>query len=103
VAEGFGFSANSFRMYYHSLIALPVLLMSMTLIAATVSLKFVRLGQSSIMILGGIGAGFLLYVVSVLVKAFGGAGFVSPIIAAWFPVAVAAFYGISFLLHKEDG
>lgn len=103
VAEGFGFSANSFRMYYHSLIALPVLLMSMTLIAATVSLKFVRLGQSIPMILGGVAAGFLLYVVSVLVKAFGDAGFVSPVIAAWFPVVIAAFFGISFLLHKEDG
>jgi len=102
-AEGFGFAANAFRTYFHSLIALPALLMSMTLIAATVSLKFVRLGQSPAMILGGIAAGFLLYVVSVLVKAFGGAGFVSPVVAAWFPVVIAAFYGISFLLQKEDG
>lgn len=103
IAEGFGFSANSFRMYYNSLIALPALLMSMTLIAATVSLKFVRFGQSPAMILGGVAAGFLLYVISVLVKAFGGAGFVPPVIAAWFPVVVAASFGISFLLHKEDG
>lgn len=103
VAEGFGFSANSFRMYFNSLIAMPALLMAMTLIAATVSLKFVRFGQSPAMILGGVAAGFLLYVVSVLVKAFGGAGFVPPVIAAWFPVVVAASFGISFLLHKEDG
>ncbi len=90
-------------MQYHSLIALPVLLVAMTLIAATVSMRFVRMGQSGPMILGGILAGFLLYVVSVLVKAFGSAGIVPPVAAAWFPVVVAMFFGITFLLHKEDG
>jgi lipopolysaccharide export system permease protein len=75
----------------------------MTLIAATVSLKFVRSGQSGAMILGGIVAGFVLYVVTVLAKAFGTAGFVPPFVAAWVPVLIATFFGISFLLHKEDG
>lgn len=102
-ARSFGLSANAFSMQYHSLLALPVLLVAMTLIAATVSMRFARLGQSAPMILGGVLAGFLLYVVSVLVKAFGGAGFVPPVVAAWFPVVIAAFFGITFLLHKEDG
>jgi lipopolysaccharide export system permease protein len=75
----------------------------MTLIAATVSLKFVRFGQSAVMVLGGIMAGFLLYVVSVLVKAFGSSGLVPPYAAAWFPVAAAFLFGVSFLLHREDG
>jgi lipopolysaccharide export system permease protein len=103
VARSFGYSANAFDMQYQSLLALPALLMAMTLIAATVSLKFVRFGQSGAMILGGVIAGFVLYVVSVLVKAFGNAGFVPPFVAAWVPVVVATFFGVSFLLHKEDG
>lgn len=102
-ARSFGLSANAFSMQYHSLLALPVLLVAMTLIAATVSMRFARLGQSAPMILGGVLAGFLLYVVSVLVKAFGSSGFVPPVVAAWFPVVVAAFFGVTFLLHKEDG
>ena len=102
-AHSFGLSAGGFAMQYHSLIALPWLLVAMTLIAATVSMRFVRMGQSAPMILGGILAGFLLYVVSVLVKAFGSAGIVPPVAAAWFPVVVAMFFGITFLLHKEDG
>lgn len=102
-ARSFGLSANAFAMQYHSLLALPMLLVAMTLIAATVSMRFARLGQSGSMILGGVLAGFLLYVVSVLVKAFGSSGFVPPVVAAWFPVVVAAFFGITFLLHKEDG
>ena len=72
---------NAFAMQFHSLMALPFLLVAMTLIAATVSMRFARMGQSATMILGGVLAGFLLYVVSVLVKAFGNAGFVPPFIA----------------------
>ncbi|PYE88540.1 LPS export ABC transporter permease LptG [Phyllobacterium leguminum] len=103
VARSFGYSANAFDMQFQSLLALPVLLIAMTLIAATVSLKFVRFGQSGTMILGGVIAGFVLYVVTVLVKAFGTAGFVPPFVAAWAPVVIAMFFGVSFLLHKEDG
>ena len=102
-ARAYGFSANGFLMQYHSLVALPPLLVAMTLIAATVSMRFVRLGQSGHLILGGILAGFLLYVVSTLVKAFGSAGIVPPVMAAWFPVVIAMFFGVTFLLYKEDG
>lgn len=103
IAKSLGYSADGFAMQFHSVIALPALLVVMTLIAATVTLKFVRFGQSATMILGGILAGFMLYVVSVLVKAFGGAGIVPPVVAAWIPVLLAFLFGVSFLLHKEDG
>lgn len=102
-ARSFGLSANAFSTHFHSLVAIPALLVAMTLIAATVSMRFARMGQSATIILGGIVAGFLLYVVSVLVKAFGNAGFVPPIAAAWIPVLVASFFGVTFLLYKEDG
>ena len=103
VARSFGLKANAFAMQFDSLVALPFLLVAMTLIAATVSMRFARMGQSATMILGGIVAGFLLYVVSVLVKAFGVAGFVPTAVAAWVPVVVAMFFGVTFLLYKEDG
>ncbi len=103
VARSFGLRANAFAMQFDSLVAMPFLLVAMTLIAATVSMRFARMGQSATMILGGVVAGFLLYVVSVLVKAFGVAGFVPTAVAAWFPVVVATFFGVTFLLYKEDG
>jgi lipopolysaccharide export system permease protein len=102
-AWSFGLNGNGFGMQFHSLIALPVLLVAMTLIAATVSMRFARLGQSVTMILSGVLAGFLLYVMSVLVKAFGTAGIVPPVVAAWIPVVVAMFFGVTFLLYREDG
>lgn len=102
-ARSFGVPAAPFRMQMHALIALPALLVAMTLIAATVSLRFVRFGQSAGMILGGIGAGFVLYVVVEMTKSFGGAGILNPVIAAWFPVCAAGLFGVTYLLHREDG
>lgn len=103
VARSFGLTANGFAMQLHSLIALPFLLVAMTLVAATTSMRFARMGQSETLILGGVLAGFLLYVISVLVKAFGTAGIVPPVVAAWVPVFLATVFGVTFLLYREDG
>jgi lipopolysaccharide export system permease protein len=103
VAKALGVPANGLAMQLHSALALPALVTVMTLIAATVSLKFVRFGQSASLVLGGVLAGFVLYVISVLVKAFGSSGLVPPYLAAWFPVAMAFLFGVAFLLHREDG
>ncbi|MCY0094500.1 LPS export ABC transporter permease LptG [Hoeflea ulvae] len=102
-AQSFGLPATSYEMQFHRLLALPALLAAMTLIAAMVSLKFVRFGQSLTVILGGILAGFVLYVVSELIQAFANAGTILPVVAAWLPVLVASALGTTVLLHKEDG
>ncbi|MGE0501312.1 MAG: LPS export ABC transporter permease LptG [Rhizobiaceae bacterium] len=103
IAKSFGLKANGFAMQLHTLVALPFLLVAMTLIAATVSIRFTRTGQSGALVFGGVAAGFLLYVISVLVKAFGSAGLVPPVIAAWVPVFLAGVIGVTILLHREDG
>jgi lipopolysaccharide export system permease protein len=102
-AKSFGLPATSYEMQFHRLVAQPALLAAMTLIAAMVSLKFVRFGQSLTVILGGILAGFVLYVVSELIQAFANAGTIPPVVAAWLPVLVASALGTTVLLHKEDG
>ena len=103
VARSYGLSGNTFAVQFQTLVALPFLFVSMTLIAAVVSLRFARMGQSVSVIVGGIVAGFVLYVVSVLIKSFGGAGIIPPIAAAWIPVVIAMALGVTVLLHKEDG
>ena len=98
-----GINPGPYLVRYHSLTALPLFLVSMVLIAATVSLRFVRFGQSGRMILGGILSGFVLYVVSKLVVSLGSNGIVPPVVAAWAPSVVAILFGMSILLHQEDG
>jgi lipopolysaccharide export system permease protein len=102
-AKSFGFPTHAMETQLHTMLALPLLLVAMTLIAACVSLKFSRSNQSRAVILGGILSGFMLYVVTVLVKAFGSSGVVPPFVAAWLPVVVAMSLGATILLHQEDG
>ena len=103
VAQSFGISSKALETQYHFLLSMPFLLVAMTLIAATVSLKFSRFAQSRSVILGGIVSGFVLYVVTVLVRAFGSSGVFPPIVAVWVPVVVALALGATILLHQEDG
>ncbi|MCU0830627.1 MAG: LptF/LptG family permease [Rhizobiaceae bacterium] len=102
-AEAFGLPTGRYAMEWHGLIALPAFLIAMTLIAATVSLRFARFGQSSTAILGGIVAGFLLYVVDEMAGSLGAAEAIAPVVAAWLPVTAAGLFGVTFLLHREDG
>jgi len=95
--------ANRFSLQYQSLLARPLLLASMVLIAATVSLGFARYGGGEKMILGGVVAGFVLYVVIELARSLGSEGLVSPILAAWVPSVVAVMLGSTVLLFREDG
>ncbi|MCP4073604.1 MAG: LPS export ABC transporter permease LptG [Hyphomicrobiales bacterium] len=101
--KNFGVNPGPYLVRYHSLTALPLFLVSMVLIAATVSLRFVRFGQSGRMILGGILSGFVLYVMTKLVTSLGSNDIMPPIAAAWAPSVVAILFGMSILLHQEDG
>lgn len=103
IARSYGIPTRALETQFHSLLSLPFLLVAMTLIAATVSLKFSRMNQSRSVILGGILSGFVLYVVTVLIKAFGSSGVVPPLVAVWVPVVVATSLGATILLHQEDG
>ncbi|MCS0493618.1 LPS export ABC transporter permease LptG [Ancylobacter mangrovi] len=98
-----GFGAERYRLQYQSLLARPMLLLAMVLIAASLSLRVFRFGGIGQTILGGVAAGFLLYVSTKLAEDLGEVGIVHPVIAAWFPAVVGALMGILILLHREDG
>lgn len=98
-----GMPASRFELQYHLLLARPLLLMAMVLVAAAASLRFARLGGVGRTILGGVVAGFLLYVGSELAGNLGRSGFVSPMIAAWSPAFIGALMGFMALLKQEDG
>ncbi|QJP13300.1 LPS export ABC transporter permease LptG [Starkeya sp. ORNL1] len=98
-----GFGADRYELQYQSLLARPLLLLAMVLIAASVSLRVFRFGGIGQTILGGVAAGFLLYVSTKLAEDLGEAGVVYPVIAAWFPAVVGALMGVLILLHREDG
>jgi lipopolysaccharide export system permease protein len=102
-SESSGFATAGYRLQYHKLIAQPFLLAAMVMLAASVSLRFFRMGGVQKMVLSGVGAGFLLYVLSKVTEDLSKAGLMHPIAAAWLPVFVGGLTGFLALLYQEDG
>tara|TARA_B100000676_G_scaffold233755_1_gene233160 strand:+ start:1184 stop:2293 length:1110 start_codon:yes stop_codon:yes gene_type:complete len=103
VLENSGFSAVAHRLHWHSLLAGPLLLCAMVLIAATFSLRFRRKGGIWILIAAAVLTGFILYFLSDLVLALGLSGNIPVALAAWTPAGIFTLVGIASLFHLEDG
>jgi lipopolysaccharide export system permease protein len=102
-AENAGLMAAGYKLQYHLLMARPFFLVAMVLLAASVSLRFFRFGGVQQMVLGGMGAGLLLYVLSKVTEDLSKAELMHPAAAAWLPVLAGALMGFVVLLYQEDG
>jgi lipopolysaccharide export system permease protein len=102
-ARNAGLPAFGYELQYQSLLARPLLLSAMVLIAGTVSLRVFRFGNIGRLIIGGVTAGFVLYVVGEIARDLGSVGIVPPAVAAWTPAVVASLMGFTILLYQEDG
>jgi lipopolysaccharide export system permease protein len=101
--EQSGFSAQRHRLQFNILLARPFLFCAMVLVAATFSLRMQRRGGATLMIVGGVAAGFILYFVSNIVFALGLSAKLPVLLAAWTPTGISLIFGVSMLLHLEDG
>jgi lipopolysaccharide export system permease protein len=98
-----GLDSNGLNLQFQSLLARPLMLVAMVLIAAAFSLRFFRFGGIGQMIGGGVAAGFALYLITKVVSDFGAAGVLSASVAAWSPAVVGSMLGGLALLNQEDG
>lgn len=102
-AEKAGLSASKYRMQHVLLLARPVLLIAMVVLAATVSLRSFRGGGIQTMILVGMIGGIGLFLLAEVSRQIGAAGLISPGLAVWVPIAVSLLVSLTVLLHQEDG
>ena len=103
LAQSAGFSALPHRLHWHEILATPLMLCAMVLIAATFSLRATRLGGVPQLAAAGILTGFSFYFLTDVSQAFGISGIVPVILAAWAPTIIALLLGLAMLLHLEDG
>jgi lipopolysaccharide export system permease protein len=103
LADRAGLLAAGYRLQYQQLLARPFLLAAMVLLAASVSLRFFRFGGVQKMVLSGISAGFLLFVLSKITEDMSKSELMSPVAAAWIPVIIGGLTGFVALLYQEDG
>jgi lipopolysaccharide export system permease protein len=103
MADRAGLGAAGYRLQYQLLLARPFLLAAMVMLAASVSLRFFRFGGVQKMVLSGISAGFLLFVLSKITEDMSKSELMSPVAAAWIPAVVGGLTGFVALLYQEDG
>ncbi len=103
IAEHAGLVAAGYRLQFQKLLARPFMLAAMVFLAAAVSLRFFRFGGVQKMVLSGVGAGFLLYVLSKVTEDLSKAELMHPVTAAWLPVLAGGLTGFIALLYQEDG
>ncbi|HMK71270.1 MAG TPA: LPS export ABC transporter permease LptG [Xanthobacteraceae bacterium] len=103
LADRAGLAAAGYRVQYQLLLSQPFLLTGMVLLAASVSLRFFRFGGVQKMVLSGITAGLLLFVLSKFTEDMGRSELLPPVLVAWIPVLVGGLSGFVVLLYQEDG
>jgi lipopolysaccharide export system permease protein len=103
IAERSGLVAAGYKLQYQILIARPFLLTAMVLLACSVSLRFFRFGGVPRMVLSGVAAGFLLYVLSKVTEDLSKAELLHPALRRMVACACGGLTGFVVLLYQEDG
>ncbi len=98
-----GFSGDRHRLHWYSLMAGPVLMLAMVLVAATFSLRSMRHGRVTLLVFGGIVTGFVFYFLTDIIYALGLSGNLPVLMAAWIPALAITLFGLAMMFHLEDG
>lgn len=102
-SERAGIEASRHRMQYAVLLSRPLLLVTIVLLASTVSLRSFRSGGIQRLIVTGMVAGIGFYLLAESFRQFGIAGAIPPTGAVGVPIVVGLLIAATVLLHQEDG
>ncbi|MCA0043703.1 LPS export ABC transporter permease LptG [Celeribacter litoreus] len=98
-----GFSAQSYRMWLQSELALPLTFVAMVLIAAGFTMRHTRLGRTSVLVLTAVILAFGFYFLRSFAIVMGQNALLPIQLAAWAPPLAVIFGALALLLHLEDG
>lgn len=102
--EKAGFANVKHQLRWQGLLAFPLLLTAMVLIAATFALRFNKRKGGVLWMLGGcVLTGFFVFLFSNIVYSSALHGGLPVILGAWSPAIVSAMIGGALLFHLEDG
>ncbi len=101
--EQTGFDATRLKVYYHNLLAQPLMFCAMILLAATVSMRPPRSRGTFLLISSGIFIGFIVFFMSSFLQAMGSSQQIPVLLAAWSPALICFLLGLSVMMNLEDG
>jgi len=102
-AELAGYSAAAYQLRLQQLLALPVLLAAMSILAASFSLRLMRLGDLVGLAAAGVALGFGVFFFNQFCGALGATEVIPVSLAAWATPILALLCGLSLLFWTEDG
>ncbi|MDD3669250.1 MAG: LptF/LptG family permease [Alphaproteobacteria bacterium] len=99
-----GFATNIHEMYFHELLAMPIVLVAMVLVAIAFALpQTTRQGHVLARAIGCLACGFFLYFSLRVTGALGISNGLPMALAAFGPAVIGIFLSLTALLHFEDG
>lgn len=101
--EGSGFSAASYVLRLHQLLATPLMFAAMTALGAAFSLRLMRIGGMARLTLSGVVLGFMIFFLNQLCGSLGKAEVIPVFLAGWATPAVAFLTAMTLLVYTEDG
>ncbi|MCG8441363.1 MAG: LPS export ABC transporter permease LptG [Caulobacterales bacterium] len=98
-----GFAASDYDLRWHRLLATPITLTAMTILAAAVSLRLTRRGGAFLLAVSGAVLGFGLFFTENMLAALGSSGVLPIALAAWAAPCFALLAGVFVVAGLEDG
>lgn len=98
-----GFSTALYELKLHELLSTPLMFAAMTALGAVFSLRLMRLGGMTGLVISGVSLGFVIFFVNQLFSSMGKAGVIPITMAGWSPAILAMLAAMTLLVYTEDG
>ena len=98
-----GFSTALYELKLHQLLSTPLMFAAMTALGAVFSLRLMRLGGMTGLVISGISLGFVIFFVNQLFSSMGKAGVIPIFLAGWSPAILAMLAAMTLIVYTEDG
>lgn len=98
-----GFSTALYELKLHQLLSTPLMFAAMTALGAVFSLRLMRLGGMTGLVISGISLGFVIFFVNQLFSSMGKAGVIPIFLAGWSPAVLAMLAAMTLIVYTEDG
>jgi len=101
--EAAGFSGRRHRVWFHTELAKPLMLVAMVLIGAGFTMRHTRFGRTGLMVMMALIMGFSIYFIRNFAVVLGENGQLPVLLAAWAPPVAGILLSLGLVLHMEDG
>lgn len=98
-----GLPTTVYRLKLHQLLSTPLMFAAMALLGAVFSLRLMRLGGLTALVVSGVTLGFIVFFVNQLFSSLGMADLIPVELAGWSPAVLAMLAGMTLLVYTEDG